>query len=209
MSEFIEGCFSWPSYPATLLLLLVCGYWLLVMLGALDLDWLDIDLDFDVDADVDASVLQLGFVPLKWLNLGSVPTMLWVSVFALVYWVVSRLINSPAPHAMFELMSDGPANLRDVGIAVFITKCVTQPLCGRFDPVEANRAQDLIGKRCVVTTSEVTDSFGEAEYATDGAPLKLRVRADNESLTRGDDAVIVAFDPEQNVYLIKRASSGA
>ncbi|MDA0284698.1 MAG: DUF1449 family protein [Planctomycetota bacterium] len=209
MSQFIEGCFSWPSYPATILLILVCGYWCLVMLGALDMDIFDFDLDIDLDADVDASILQVGFIPLKWLNIGSVPTMLWLSVFSLAGWMASRLMNSPAPHANLELTTDGLAILRDTGIAAFITKCVTQPLRGRFEPKAANLAKDLIGGICKVTTSEVTESFGEAEYSTDGAPLKLRVRARESGLTRGDVAVIVGFHREQNVYLIKRADSGA
>jgi len=209
VSQFIEGCFSWPSFPATILVLLVCGYWCLVMLGALDMDVLDfdLDLDLDIDADVDTSILQMGFIPLKWLNIGSVPTMLWLSIFALSGWMVSRLINNPAPHPNLELLTDGQAILRDMGIAVFITKCLTQPLRGRFDPKEVNLAKDLIGGSCTVTTSEVTESFGEAEYSTDGAPLKLRVRAEESNLARGDEAVIVGFQREQNVYLIKQAET--
>lgn len=212
MEQFIEGCFSWPSYPATLFLLLVCAYWMLVMIGALDLEFLDLGfLDFDLDADIDTdvSVLQFGFVPLKWLNLGSVPTMLWVSVFAIAAWMTSRLFNSPTPHPSFDWLADGQAILRDTGIAVFFTKCVTQPLRGRFDPVEPNRALDLIGTTCIVTTSEVTASFGEAEYTTDGAPLKLTVRAVEQPLAKGDAALIVDFDSEQNLYLVKHAESGA
>ncbi|MGZ0170998.1 MAG: hypothetical protein ACKVHE_15695 [Planctomycetales bacterium] len=207
MDQFIEGCFSWPSYPQTFLLLLVCAYWCFVMLGALDMDVLDFDID--LDADMDASILQVGFIPLKWLNIGSVPTMLWLSVFALTWWMASRLINSPASHPNLEMAADGLAILRDTGIAVFITKCLTQPLRGRFDPKEVNLAKDLIGGNCKVTTSEVTESFGEAEYSTDGAPLKLRVRAEETNLVRGDEAVIVGFQREQNVYLIKRSERGA
>ena len=209
MEIFIEGCFSWPSYPATLLLLAICGYWVLVVVGALDLDFLDIDFDFDIDADIDSSILQFGFVPLKWLNLGSVPTMLWGSVFALAAWMTSRLFNSPVPHGSFEWLSDGQAILRDMGIAMLITKGVTQPLVGKFDVVEPNTAAKLIGSTCTVTTSEVTDSFGEARFATDGAPLKLTVRAENEPLAKGDQALIVAFDSETNSYLVKRANGGA
>lgn len=210
VDQFIEGCFSWPSYPATFLLIAICGYWFLVMLGAVDLDILDFDLDIDldaVDADVDSSILQFGFVPLKWLNLGSVPTMLWLSIFAITGWMTSRLMDSPLPHDTFSLWSDGQAILRDMGIAVFLTKCLTQPLKGKFDPKEVNRAKDLLGKPCQVTTGEVTDSFGEAEYTTEGAPLKLRVRVEGEPLHRGDQATIIGFDPKQNLYLIERADT--
>ena len=205
MSEFIEGCFSWPSYPATVLLLLVCGYWVLVMIGAVDMEI----LDFDLDVDADASILQFGFIPLKFLNLGSVPTMLWVSVFALVGWVLSRLLDSPAPHPSFQWAGDTQAILRDFGVAAIATKFVTAPLRGRFDPAEPNRARELIGHTCVITTSEVTDSFGEAEYATDGAPLKLNVRTSDGPLTKGDSAVIVDFTAENNLYFVTRANGGA
>lgn len=194
----------------SLLVLTVCGYWLLVMVGVLDLEIFDFDFDFDIDADVDvdSSILHVGFIPLKWLNLGSVPTMLWMSVFALAAWMTSRLINSPIPHESFDWLTDGRAILRDLGIAILITKGVTQPLRGRFDPVEPNRARDMIGMTCRVTTSEVTGSFGEAEYATSGAPLKLTVRAIEKNLAKGDEALIVDFAPDQNVYFVKQVDSG-
>ncbi|MFP6763832.1 MAG: hypothetical protein VB858_09440 [Planctomycetaceae bacterium] len=209
METFIEGCLSWPTYPATLLLLLICSYWILVVVGAVGLDSLDIDINMDVDFDVDASILQFGFLPIKWLNLGSVPTMLWASVFSLSAWLTSRLINSPAPHDTFIFLTDGQAILRDIGIAVLCTKCITQPLVGRFDPVEPNRAVDLIGALCTVTTTEVTETFGEAQYSTDGAPLKLTVRTESGVLSKGDTARIINFDAEQNSYTVILDSGGA
>lgn len=205
MEQLIEDCFSWPTLPATILLLLVCSYWLLFMIGALSLDFLDFDLDLDVDADLDGSLLDLGFVPLRFLNLGSVPVMLWISIFTFTVFVLSRSINSDGLHATFELATDGPAVLRDFGLAVIITKFITQPLRGRFDAVQPNLAKDLIGHICVITTSEVSETFGEAEYVTEGAPLKLKVRSTEQKLTKGDSAVIVEFTTENNIYLVKRA----
>ena len=144
MEQFIENCLAWPSFPATVLLGLVCLYWLLMMLGAVDLDFLDIDVDLDMDVDVDIggspSILQFGFLPFKWLNIGSVPTMLWVSIFSLLAWMVSRLWNSPLPHPSFEWTTDIIAMTRDFGIAALLTKAATQPLRGKFDPVEPNKS---------------------------------------------------------------------
>ncbi len=204
MTEFWEACISWPTWPATLLLLAVCGYWLLVIVGAVSLDFLDFDFDLDVDADVHGSLLDLGFVPLRFLNLGSVPVMLWVSVYAFATWVLSKWINSEALHQSFELAVDGPALLRDFGLGAIITKCITQPMRGKFDPVEPHSAKDLIGNTCTITTSEVTETFGEAEYITDGSPLKLKVRAVEGTLAKGDLATIVDFTPEKNIYFVKR-----
>ena len=207
MQQFIESCFSWPSWPASILLLCVCGYWLLTMFGILSTDLLDFDLDLDLDMDLDAdpSILQFGFLPLKFLNIGSVPTMLWLSVFALTGWMVSRLWNSPVPHPSFVWSTDPQAILRDFGIATILTKIFTQPLRGRFDPVEPNKAVDLIGRKCVVLTSEVSDTFGEAELATDAAPLRLKIRNSEGTLNKGDVVAIVSVREEENVYFVERA----
>ena len=206
MEHFIESCFSWPTLPASVLLLCICVYWLMMILGAVDLEFLDIDVDLDLDVNVDAdiSVLQIGFVPLKWLNIGSVPTMLWGSIFAVVAWMVSRLWNSPLPHPTFEWTSDPLAIIRDFGVAAMLTKVITQPLRGRFDIVEPNKAEDLVGRTCVVTTSEVTETFGEAEFATEGAPLRLNVRNDRGDVSKGDTVLITYFRSESNVYVVER-----
>lgn len=208
MEQFILNCLAWPSFPATVLLGLVCLYWLLMMLGAVDLDFLDIDVDLDMDMDVDVggnpSILQFGFLPFKWLNIGSVPTMLWISVFSLFAWMVSRLWNSPLPHSSFEWTTDIIAITRDFGIAALFTKAATQPLRGKFDPVEPNKSEDLVGKLCTVTTSEVTEVFGEADLATDGAPLKLKVRNSREEISKGDTVLIVDFQPDDNLYFVTK-----
>ena len=86
-----------------------------------------------------------------------------------------------------------------------LTKIITQPLRGRFDPVEPNKAEDLVGQTCVVTTSEVTKTFGEAKLATEGAPLRLKVRNGDGTLHKGDFAVIVEVAPEDNTYFVEPA----
>ena len=205
MEQFIENCFAWPTWPATVLLLCVCGYWLLMMLGAVDLDFLDVDLDMDVEVDADPSILQFGFLPLKFLNIGSVPTMLWVSVFALTGWMVSRLWNSPLPHDAFLWKADTIAIVRDFGIGALLTKVITQPMKGRFDPVQPNMPATLVGRICVVTTTEVSDTFGEADLPTDAAPLKLKIRNSEGNISKGDNVVIVDFRSEDNIYFVRRA----
>lgn len=205
MEQFIENCFAWPTWPATVLLLCVCGYWLLMMLGAVDLDFLDVDLDMDVEVDADPSILQFGFLPLKFLNIGSVPTMLWVSVFALTGWMVSRLWNSPLPHDAFLWKADTIAIVRDFGIGALLTKVITQSMKGRFDPVQLNMLATLVGRICVVTTTEVSDTFGEADLPTDAAPLKLKIRNSEGNISKGDNVVIVDFRSEDNIYFVRRA----
>lgn len=205
MAQFLESCFSWPTWPSTILVLLVCGYWLLVIVGVATVDALDFDFDLDFDTDLQGSLLDVGFIPMRFLNLGSVPIMLWVSIFSLASWLVARWMNSDQLHANFEAATDVPAIAAYFAIGALLTKAITQPIRGKFDPVEPNLAKDLIGKTCIITTSEATETFGEAEFKTDAAPLKLTVRAVSEPLHKGDVAVIVEFTTETNTYLVERA----
>jgi hypothetical protein len=210
MLEVLESSFMWPTWPATVLVIVCCVYWLMVIVGAVTVDALHIDFhDVHFDTDVDGSLLDLGFVPLRFLNLGRVPLMLWVSVFALAAWTVSRLIaanyGQPAPHAEFIFSSDSLAILRDFAIGAVIAKLVTQPLCGKFDVIEPIGSKDLLGNTCVITSHEVTEKRGEATYATGGAPLTLHVKAIEKGLNKGDTATIVDYSPDDNVYFVKRA----
>jgi hypothetical protein len=201
MVEFLQIAFSWPTLPATVLLLLVSGYWLFVSLGALDLDFADVDLDVDLQADGD--VLSFGFVVLRWLNIGEVPLMVWLTVFGLSLWTASMLIDGR------ETLTDGGAIalalLRNAGIAVVATKLFTQPLRGKFDPSEPLKSDDLIGRRCEIKTSEVTPAHGQAEYRIDGSPLYLNVRTAGGVLNKGEPAEIVGYDADRHVYIVQSA----
>lgn len=205
MAQFIDSCFSWPTWPSTILVLLVCGYWLLVIVGVSTIEALDFDFDLDFDTDLQGSLLDVGFIPLRFLNLGSVPVMLWVSIFSLASWLVARWLNADQLHANFESATDVPAIVAYFAIGALLTKAITEPIRGKFDPVEPNPSADLIGRTCIITTSEATDTFGEAEFKTDAAPLLLNVRATSEPLHKGDVAVIVDFLAETNTYLVDRA----
>ena len=210
MPEFLEPSFMWPTWPATMLVIVCCTYWLMVIVGAVTVDALHIDFHHvHFDTGIDGSLLDLGFVPLRFLNLGRVPLMFWLSIFGLSAWVVSRVIltnfEHMEPHREFVFATDSLAIVRDFVIATVITKILTQPLCGKFDVVEPIGSKDLLGKTCRITTNEATDKRGEASFATGAAPLVLHVRAAEGTLNKGDFAEIVDYSPEENVYFVKRA----
>lgn len=58
MRELFNAAFSAVNIIPTILMLLILIYWLTVIIGALDLDFLnvDVDTDADVDVDVDADI---------------------------------------------------------------------------------------------------------------------------------------------------------
>lgn len=205
MEQFLQCFTTWPALPAFWLLGLICVYWVLMLLGAVDLDFLDFDLDLDLDVDADPSALYLGLAPLRFLNISSVPTMLWLSVFALVCGMISQFWTPPAPHAEFIWPGDLFAVLRNFVVASLVTKVMTQPLRGRFDVKEPNRSEELIGEVCTVTTSEVSATFGEAELQREGAPLRLTVRTEDAEVSKGDRVEIVGFSKEDNTFQVRQA----
>jgi hypothetical protein len=92
-----------------------------------------------------------------------------------------------------------------LALAVLLTKLLTQPLRGRFEGKEALAAAEMIGQCCRITTSEVTEKFGQAEYKSEGAPLLIHVRTRvPTSLTKGDVAMLVDYDTETHVYFVEK-----
>ncbi len=204
--EFIENCFTGPNYPASVMMVLILIYGLMVALGGLNLDMFDIDIDFDADVDIDGGVTSIGFVALKFLNIGNVPIMIWASAFGLSWWTASmvlwQLIDQARYHEDFWLTV--PLVLRNVVIGVVAAKFITQPMVKMFDHTDNYKPEDLIGQECEVTTYEVTADAGQAKFATDAAPLLIDVRSEDAPLAKGDRALIVDFDPEEKLYFITK-----
>jgi len=196
MLENLQAYFSGPMLIPSGLLALACVYWLFVILGAFDIDLFDFDLDFDVD---DGSALDLGLVPLRFLNLGDIPIMIWGSLFSLSFWFVAALtFNQWADRA-----AENPWSivLGSGFIALIATKLLTNPLRGKFTTKPPNTVEDMLGRECRLT-AETTDTFGQAEVTTDAAPLRLNVRTHEGTLAKGTTVRIVDFDQEKHVYFV-------
>jgi hypothetical protein len=220
MVEFLEMCVEGTNFASSALLGIVLVYWLFVLSGVLGLDILDFDLDMDadvggnidVDGDVDidvgepgalGSMLGMGVVVLRFLNIGRVPLMLWVSVFALSLWALTMFLDKPENHV--TLGHDLIILLRNAAIAIVCTKVLTQPLQGKFDPVESQTVRDLIGKQCTVVTPSITETSGQVRCATEAAPLLLNARTKGEPLAKGELAVIAEIDLSQGIYYVEKA----
>lgn len=201
MPELLQPYFAWPTLPFSVLLCLVLAYWLLMIVSGIDLDFLDFDFDVDTDIDSDGSIFDWGMVGLKWFNLGHVPLMLWVSIFALVAWLMSITFDQPgAPQTTQEFWT---STLRNIGVALFAAKAVTQPLKDKFKVIEPNTVADMLGRECVITTTEADESYGQAQCKADGAPLVLNVRTLEGSIPKGDVVHIVDYSPDEKVYIVQ------
>ncbi|MCA9053633.1 MAG: hypothetical protein KDA75_07335 [Planctomycetaceae bacterium] len=203
--DFVQLCFSWPVLPASVLLCLVTAYWLLVILGAAEMDLFDLDLDVDVDPGLDGheSILDWGLASLKWLNIGDVPIMIWLSAFALPAWLMSVTFDKGMTDP--TTMDIVKACARNFGVGIVAAKLLTQPLKGKLKFVEPNPSKDLIGRTVMITTVDATPSTGQAQCPTDnGAPLLLNVRTVEGSIDMGAEARIVEYSPDTRLYYVER-----
>lgn len=228
--QFAERMFVGPVWPASVMVGVMLVYAVIVALGLFDfgldsgpdLDGdidVDVDVGVDVDADLDAdvdaegafqsaadggSVSGLGAMTLRWLNLGKIPIVVWLSIFTSFFWAISYAMwySYDEFNYLPTLIPNVLLTVRNVVFATVITKLITDRmgfLTRRGPSFEASR---LIGRTCEVATSEVSTSFGQAKFKTDAAPLLLNIRIDEGSLPKGTLVQIVGFDTEKRVYKV-------
>jgi hypothetical protein len=188
MRDFVHAALSYPAVLFTFLLAAVVIYWLLVLLGTLEVEIGDLDLG-------------------DGLGLGGVPATVTASVLTVVGWFVS-LVGT----VMMEGVLTGVLRIA-VGIGViigaltagvFVAAQVARPLRKLYvTGGEASRG-DFVGRECVIRTGTVTGDFGQAEVtAQDGSSAIVQVRQTGEhALTHGSHALIFDYDADGEFFWV-------
>ncbi len=196
----LEFLFQLPLGILSVVLCMVVGYWLLVVLGTLDLDLFDVGAETDAgDADVDG----LGGGWLAALGLGGLPLTVAISIAAFWSWLVGalaiKLLLSLAPEWVFGFLSGFVFLAICVAVAFIPAALTARPVRPLFKTHEAVSKNSLVGRTCTVSTGHVDESFGQAAFEDGGAGFVLQVRADvDNGLRRGSIALIVDYDSRTN-----------
>ena len=203
LSGFYYKCFAEPALqPAGLLIAILAVYWSLVMFGAIDLEFLDWNFEFSLEGD--SGALDFGLVPLRFLNLGTIPVMLWMTVFGFSAWMLSLLIH----YRWAPDQADGVVVAEAFGLAMLVTKLATNPFRSVFEIVEPNRPETLIGQTCTISTLTATSLSGEAHFTSEGAPLILSVRVSDGDLSKGQTTKIIDYNLSDNTYIVSGTIEG-
>ena len=191
---------------------LCCIYWLLALLGTIDMDALDIDLDLDSDADVDADVGNAGgglFTSfLKFVNATDVPLMIVVTFLSLGMWfssLVGVYILRPSDNWLLALV---------IWLTGFILSCVvvaviTKPLIPVFKAFKKGEDDEepIIGRESEVVTAHLTDQFGQVRvFRQHGATalINCKLTEGHKPLSKGDKVVVISREEESGVYIAKQ-----
>lgn len=213
MREILDLSFSAPNIIPTFLLLVTILYWILVLVGFLDLSTGDFDLDKDVSLDKEVSLdkdLDLhheGHIDhdahheahtdsawvsaLKFFNFGEVPFMAMFSFISFFGWAGSLTLNYYIHNASFwiSLALLIPVLL----VAAILTKFVTWPLKGFFRSLnDIEKPFDFTGRICTIEVGTFGDKVGQAEVLAENKVILLSVKShDGSRFSAGQKAVIL------------------
>lgn len=227
MLELFNEAFSAANIVITLLLIGTLIYWIFVILGAIDLEFLnfdidadidididmDMDMDMDIDADVDADIdadaggggSSFFISALQFFNVGKIPFMLFFSTLTLCIWVISILINYYIGNDSF---GGGLALLvPNLIVSLFINKILTTPLASLFTKIDkAHTEVDIVGHIGTLLFPTDNINMGQAEVEVNNSDHRLvNVKAlKNQQFKKGDQVVIIEKSKEKDFYFIER-----
>ncbi len=198
MAAFLAITFSFPTVVFTILLAVAVIYWLISLLGLVDLDGGDGDIDIDPSADVGGLMVTLG---LQGVPLPLVLTLLFLSSWLLAYFadlLFGAVLGGGWGHVVFGLLVIPGA----LFAGLLVTSVLVRPLRPLFRRAYKRPLQkQVIGTACVVLAFNESTGKGRAEAHRDGAHLILQIRSD-ASLARRDRVVLVEYLSDQQAYWV-------
>lgn len=182
MDEFIRAALGFPTVLFTAALVVVLGFWLLVLIGAMDHD--------GVGADSGSGAL----------GIGGVPVAVSASLLIGLAWFTSLtgsvlLARTGWPGALVHFL--GAALLfASTFLSWRVTRHLVRPLAKLFPDEPGPSRLDFVGLTCVIRTGRVDAGFGQAEVAAgDGSTAVVQVRQHgSDPLMLGSTALLYAYD---------------
>ncbi|MEL7147762.1 MAG: hypothetical protein AAFO69_15425 [Bacteroidota bacterium] len=209
MQELFDHSFSMINIVPTFLLFFSLIYWVIVMLGAIDLDFFDVDLDVDIDADIDLDAsadMDIGWVNsvLIFFNLAQIPLMIFVTFLALPMWFIAVVSNY-----YLDINNVGLSLLLLIPnfiVSLFIAKFATMPFVKLFTKLkkEETSMNSLAGNVCKVILVASGNHVGQAEVRKDGSSFLINTKSINDQeISKGETALIIEYIEEKKLFIIE------
>ena len=231
MIQFFHESVNYVNLPVTTLMIMTLLYWVMVMVGVFGFDSFDFDFDASPDVDIDAGFgidasTGLDAAPATTLGggssatgndgflravfeffyLGEVPIVIIGTFFMLFFWISTFVSNHffNMDQSFLRSMLWLSPNLL---ISLVCTRISMIPFAMLFrkPPPENIRREEMYGLVGLITTSEVTETFGQMEIKLENEPeMRINVRTNpGESLTQGDAAKIISFNNSNGTFLVE------
>lgn len=201
VERFLDIALSFPTLILSLLLLVAVGYWLLSLLGLLDLEVLDLPDGAGVGDGaglLSALMLKFGFSGLPFgLIYTTLVSLAWLACYFIDYLFLGGLDSS-----VLRLLAGVLLTPLLLFLALPFAGLLLQPMRKVLTPAPGRDALSLLGELVRVRSPEVDEAQGVAEYDDGAAGLILQVRAAPGQFRRGDVALIVDYLAARHAYRI-------
>lgn len=210
MDPFYQNISSFPTAFFTFFLLIIVLYWIVAVLGLVDLDILDFDIpDADGALNSDTGLSNANVLAGVMLRFGlyGVPVTIILSFVALFGWFICyyivHFLFAFIPQGFLSFLAGIPVLLVSLYVSVMITATIIKPLRPLFKKDSQDTLKRILGQSAIVRTSRVDNSFGEAVLKDGGAGLILKVRTIGETtFQKGDSVVLLEHDKVKNTYRV-------
>jgi membrane protein implicated in regulation of membrane protease activity len=183
-------------------------YWLIAMLGMVDLEVLDFDMDGDIDAS-DSLEAQNGIAGVLFkFGLNGVPLTIvltiiaiigWIACYYAIYWGDALIPNFWPIELAFELIIFFVITF----FTIMLTAQIIRPIRTLFQKVEADETKHIVGQVVVVRSAVVNKDRGDASMNDGGAALLLNIRATgNAEFFKGDEVVVIEENKETRIFRV-------
>ncbi|MEM1002520.1 MAG: hypothetical protein AAGH46_07715 [Bacteroidota bacterium] len=207
MQEFLDLAFSGVNLVPTVLLIFIIVYWLIVIIGVIDIDTLDIDFDAEVeveaglDSDIELGNGGLSSV-LSFFNIGQMPLMIFLSFLTFPMWLLTLWATDLIGG---YIIIDSVLLLGSFILSLFVAKVLTTPIAKFYLKIRMeDEAVNPIGKRCKVLLAVKSDSIGQAEIKASGTSILISAITRNGiEIQKGESALVIDYIKDGNHYLIE------
>jgi hypothetical protein len=185
-------------------------YWLIVIIGIIDIDLFDFDLEMEVDVDAEVDISTDGNVAwlnrvLIFFNLGKLPFMVWLTFFTFPLWFMLLIVNELFGNTtfLFGLLFFFPLAI----VSAFIAKPLTSPFVKLFNKIEKDsKPKDLVGKIGVVILAGREGRKGQIEIDYEGAPIRIYVWPSSKKIKLKKNETVLVIqksETEEQVYIVE------
>lgn len=203
MHTFLDIALSFPTVVFSVALLVASGYWLLTLLGLMDLNILDLGDGGDIGGG------ELGGFSGALLKFGldGLPLALIFTAVSLIGWLLTyfgddlvlRLLGGD----LFRIVAGAGLIIAAFVIALPLAGLVLHPFKPLFTDQAGPDAASFLGREATVRSPQVNAERGEVDLDDGGAGLILKVRAGpDDHFVRGDRVVLVEYLPDTNAYRV-------
>ena len=209
MTAFLDYALGFPTFIFGALLVCMLLYWLIAMLGLLEVDSLDHWVLFDGSDHahgVEHSASALAGLLLK-VGLGGIPLTVILTVLFLLAWLASyvlcHFVPMPQGWSLLNIVTGTAVAAAALVLGFMATVMVLRPMRGLVAKIAPDETPKiLLGRTGLVRSAVVNATQGYGSVEDGGAGMNVQMRSPDADLPRGTTIVLIEHLPEHNAWRV-------